>query len=185
MRKEVIDMDYDSTARIGHKILARHSFVDAKDRLSIPLIKRAILATLRLQGVTLPCEISVLVTDERTIRELNREFRGVDASTDVLSFPMQELTPMQSLTLSGWEIGNAGKQDPETGLMPLGEIVISARQVSAQASEYGHSRQRETAYLVIHSVLHLLGYDHEDEGDDKKRMRESEKAVMEELSIFD
>lgn len=171
------------TEHIKHKIYARHDRVKPFDRLSIPVIKRSIITALRVQGVELPCEISVLITDERSIREINREFRNIDLPTDVLSFPMQELTPMQSLTLSGWEIQEIGKLDPGTGLLPLGEIVISATRVIEQAHEHGQSRDYETAYLTVHSVLHLLGYDHVDECEDKKKMRVREKAIMQELGI--
>ena len=171
------------TENIKHKIHVRHSKVSPFERLSIPVIKRSILAALRIQGVELPCEISVLITDERSIREINREFRKIDSPTDVLSFPMQEITPMQSLTLDGWEIQENNKPDPDTGLLPLGEIVISAARVIKQAEEHRHSRDYETAYLTVHSVLHLLGYDHVDEGKDKKKMRACEKAIMRELGF--
>ena len=164
-----------------HKIYVRHKTVKPDDRLSISLIKRSAITALRVQGVELPCEISVLVTDERSIREINREFRGIDKPTDVLSFPMQEITPMQSLTLDGWESASAETIDPDTGLLPLGEIVISATQTIKQAQEHGHDTDYETAYLLIHSVLHLLGYDHTDEGEEKKIMRDNEKAIMREL----
>jgi len=166
-----------------HKVYARHSAVEPKDRLSISMIKRAVLTTLRIQGVEVPCEVSVLITDERSIREINKEYRGMDKPTDVLSFPMQEITPMQSQTLDGWESAPTDAIDPETGLMPLGEIIISATQTIKQAHEHGHRYgiDHETAYLTVHSVLHLLGYDHVDEGEDKKKMRECEKAIMQEL----
>jgi probable rRNA maturation factor len=173
--------------QIKHTIVARHSRVTPYDRLSIPLIKRSILKALDVQGVELSCEVSVLITDERSVRQLNREFRGIDAATDVLSFPMQELTPLQSLTLDGWEtldsVGTDLGTDPETGLLPLGEIVFSATQVIRQAEEYGRTRDYETAYLTVHSVLHLLGYDHTDEGEDKSKMRDCENAIMQELEF--
>jgi len=168
-----------------HKILARHNNVPPTNRLSISLIKRCIQTTLQAQDIKLPCEVSVLITDERSIREINREFRLTDKPTDVLSFPMQELKPMQSLTLQGWELIEEKSLDPETGLLPLGEIVISADQTAKQAQEYGHSRDYETSYLTIHSVLHLLGYDHIDEGEDKEKMRSGEKKIMQELGFED
>ena len=165
-----------------HRIIARHSRVGADDWLSITLIKRCIIAALDAEGVELPCEVGVLITDDRSIRGINHEFRGIDEPTDVLSFPMQELKPYQSLTLDGWEAAAKDVLDPGTGLLPLGEIVLSAQRVGMQAQEYGHSRNHETAYLTVHSVLHLLGYDHVDEGEDKKKMREREKAIMEEIT---
>jgi probable rRNA maturation factor len=101
--------------------------------------------------------------------------RGVDRPTDVLSFPEFDLTP--------GEYPDAEDADPGTGLIPLGDMVISMEHVAAQAEEYGHSRKRELAYLVIHSVLHLLGYDHLDEGPQKRKMREREEAILAQLDI--
>ena len=166
-----------------HKILARHNNVPPNNRLSISLIKRCVQVALQAQDINLPCEVSILVTDERSIREINREFRSIDKPTDVLSFPMQELKPMQSLTLQGWDMIEEKSIDPETGLLPLGEIVISADQTAKQAQEYGHSREYETAYLTVHSVLHLLGYDHTDEDEEKRKMRSREKEIMKELGF--
>ena len=159
-----------------HKIYARHSNVDAEHRLPIALIKKCIREVLDFEKVDMPCEVSVLITDDNTIREINREFREIDKATDVLSFPMIEFIP------SGWVDPGSGMVDSETGLVPLGEIVISASRVREQAQEYNQSVEREAAYLTVHSVLHLLGYDHVDEAEDKKLMREREKAVMRCLS---
>ena len=107
--------------------------------------------------------------------EGNREMREVDRATDVLSFPMFELTP--------GELPGEEDADPGTGLVPLGDMVISLEHVAAQAKEYGHSNRRELAYLVTHSVLHLLGYDHLDEGPMKAQMREHEEAIMKLLEL--
>ena len=159
---------------IMHKIYARHFGVGAQDRLEIPLIKKCVRAALDFEGVEAPCEVSVLITGDKVIKEINREFRGIDLPTDVLSFPMQVFSQ------PGWA-GRAGDEtDPETGLVPLGEIVLSAARVDSQSREYGHSRQQETAYLTVHAALHLLGYDHLDEGPGKRQMREHEKQIMEE-----
>jgi probable rRNA maturation factor len=117
-----------------------------------------------------PCEVDVLLTDDDGIHEINRELRQVDRPTDVLSFPEFELTPGQ---LPGPE-----DADPGTGLIPLGDMVLSMERVAAQAREYGHSKRRELSYLVTHSVLHLLGYDHLDEGPMKAQMRAREEAIM-------
>jgi len=159
---------------IKHKILARHSGVEASERLSVQLIKMCVRAVLRHEGVDMPCEVSVLVTDNKKIRELNLEYRGIYAATDVLSFPMQVFSP------PGWAFSTPEAPDPETGLLPLGEIVLSGQCVDQQARAFGQTRERETAYLTIHSVLHLLGYDHIEE-QDKKVMRAHEKAIMEEI----
>ena len=134
------------------------------------LIRRTIRTALAAEGLTAPCEVDVLLTDDDGIHEINRELRQVDRPTDVLSFPEFELTPGQ---LPGPE-----DADPGTGLIPLGDMVLSMERVAAQAKEFGHSRRRELAYLVTHSVLHLLGYDHLDEGPMKEQMRAREEAVM-------
>jgi len=155
----------------GHKIFVRHAKAVPLDRrLSIPLLKDSIRTALTCENVGIPCEVNVLVTDDKGIREVNREFRGMDRPTDVLSFPMQEFSP--------GEYGGA-EHDPETGLVPLGDIVLSVEHVDKQAMEYGQSRAREAVYLSIHSVLHLLGYDHVDEAEEKRQMRRREEAIME------
>ena len=134
------------------------------------LIRRTIRTALAAEGLTAPCEVDVLLTDDDGIHEINREMRQVDRPTDVLSFPAFELTPGQ---LPGPE-----DADPGTGLIPLGDMVLSMERVAAQAREYGHSKRRELSYLVTHSVLHLLGYDHLDEGPMKAQMRAREEAIM-------
>ena len=126
-------------------------------------IRKVIRTALTCEGVTLPCEVDVLVTGDAGIHEINREQRDVDAPTDVLSFPALELRP--------GEPPSEDDADPGTGLVPLGDMVLSYERVTAQAKEYGHSNRRELAYLVTHSVLHLLGYDHLDEGEQKALMR--------------
>lgn len=142
------------------------------------LIRKAIRTALALEGVTVPCEIDVRVTSDAGIHELNREMRGVDRPTDVLSFPAFDLLPGEPPTEADEEL-----LDVATGLVPLGDMVISMERVAAQAKEYGHSNRRELAYLTVHSTLHLLGYDHLDEGEEKARMRGREDAVMEALGI--
>ena len=134
------------------------------------LIRRTIRTALAAEGLTAPCVVDVLLTDDDGIHEINRELRQVDRPTDVLSFPEFELTPGQ---LPGPE-----DADPGTGLIPLGDMVLSMERVAAQAREYGHSKRRELSYLVTHSVLHLLGYDHLDEGPMKAQMRAREEAIM-------
>ena len=138
-------------------------------------IRRVIRTALAAEGVTFPCEIDVLLTHDAGIHQINRDMRQVDRATDVLSFPEFDLTPGQ---LPGEE-----DADPGTGLVPLGDMVISMAHVAAQAKEYGHSNRRELAYLVVHSVLHLLGYDHLDEGPMKAQMRGREEAIMAELGL--
>ena len=135
------------------------------------IIRKCIQETLRAEGVSARCEINVLVTDDKGIQTINRESRQIDRPTDVLSFPMFQL-----------EAGNPPQdweefEDPETGLVPLGDMCISLERAVAQAREFGHSVRREVGYLTIHSMLHLLGYDHLDEGEQKRRMRAREEAI--------
>ena len=160
-----------------HKIYARHSGVGAADRLQIPLIKHCVRAALLHENVPEPCEVSVLITNDQVMRWMNNEYRGIDEATDVLSFPMQEPE------VPGRVYTGPGARDPETGTIPLGEIVISAQRVIVQAKENGQSREREAAYLSVHSLLHLIGYDHTDEAEGKKLMRKKEKEILREIGI--
>ena len=147
----------------------------ADSKATCALIRKVIRTALAAEGMTPPCEVDVLLTDDEGIHAINLDMREVDRPTDVLSFPEFDLTP--------GELPGAEDADPGTGLIPLGDMVISMEHVAAQAQEYGHSRQRELAYLVTHSVLHLLGYDHLDEGPQKKQMRAREEAILSELGI--
>lgn len=133
-------------------------------------IRKVIRTALVAEGMEFPCEIDVRITNDSGIHEINREMRQVDAPTDVLSFPVFELTP--------GELPDEEDADLGTGLIPLGDMVLSMERVMAQAKEYGHSNRRELAYLVTHSVLHLLGYDHLDEGEEKAKMRAREEEIM-------
>ena len=140
-------------------------------------LRKCITAALDAEGVHVPCEINVLVTDDQTIRAINRQTRQVDKATDVLSFPMFEFTP------GAFPADVSADIDPETGLLPLGDMVLSLERAAAQAREYGHSLRREAGYLTIHSVLHLLGYDHLDEGPMKRQMRAREEAILAGLAL--
>ena len=139
------------------------------------LIRRVIRTALAAEGVDFPCEVDVCVTSDEGIHQVNLEMRGVDRPTDVLSFPAFDLRP--------GELPGEEDADPATGLVPLGDMCLSLERVQAQAKEYGHSNRREMAYLVVHSVLHLLGYDHLDEGPQKAQMRAREDAILAELGI--
>ena len=138
-------------------------------------LRRVIRAALDAEGVEAPCEVSVLVTNDTGIHRVNVDMRGVDAPTDVLSFPMFELAPGDK--------PSGDDADPATGLVPLGDMCISLERAHAQAKEYGHSNRRELAYLAVHSVLHLLGYDHLDEGPMKAQMRGREEDIMSALGL--
>ena len=140
-------------------------------------IKRCIRGALEQEGVTVPCEINVLLTDNRGIREINRDLRDVDRETDVLSFPMFEFTPGE------FPEDVSDLLDPGSSLLPLGDMALSVEKIKSQAEEFSHSQEREIGYLTVHSVLHLLGYDHLDEGPMKRQMRAREDAIMEYLNI--
>ena len=135
------------------------------------LIRRAARATLRVQGIDADCAVGVTLTDDAGIREINRETRGVNAPTDVLSFPLNELA-------EGEFDPEGCEYDYESGRVLLGDMVLNLERCARQGEEYGHGFGREVSYLTIHSMLHLLGYDHLDEGERKRRMREREKAVL-------
>ena len=138
---------------------------------SAACIKRAVNMALDAEGVAVPCIVSVMLTDDEGIHRVNREFRNVDRPTDVLSFPMNELTP-------GAFDADACERDMDTGAVLLGDMMLSVPRCAAQGEELGHGYERELMYLTVHSVLHLLGYDHVDEGEMKRAMRAREKAIM-------
>lgn len=138
---------------------------------SAALIKKAVRLALDAEGVDVPCEISVMLTDDEGIRSVNSEFRGIDRATDVLSFPLNELTP-------GEFYPDGCERDMDTGAVMLGDMMISVPRCAAQGEEFGHGYEREIMYLTVHSVLHLLGYDHVDEGEMKRQMRAREKEIM-------
>lgn len=133
------------------------------------LIRRCCHAVLATEGFEGSAEVSVSFVNNEQIRELNNEFRHKDAATDVLSFPL----------------GENGVYDinEETGAYQLGDVVISVPKAMEQAEQYGHSLQREMGFLTVHSMLHLLGYDHEAGGLEALRMREKEETVMSKLGL--
>ena len=128
------------------------------------LIRRCCHAVLELEEFEGSAEVDVSLVDNQQIHAINLEQRSIDAPTDVLSFPLGE--------------NGEYDQNPATGAYMLGDIVISLEKAQAQAEEYGHSLQREVGYLTVHSMLHLLGYDHVEGGLEAVRMREKEEAVM-------
>ena len=133
------------------------------------LIRKACIATLKLEGFEDSAEVDVTIVDDETIREINLEQRELDKSTDVLSFPLGE--------------DGVYDQNPSTGACMLGDIVISAETALRQADLYGHSTQREIAFLTVHSMLHLLGYDHVNGGMEEAVMREKEEEVLKALGL--
>ncbi len=134
------------------------------------LIHRAISEALRAEDIDFDCAVSLTYTDNAGIRELNREHRGKDAATDVLSFPMFDPDTEEIYAVDG-------------APAELGDIVLSLERAKEQAEEFGHSFERETAFLCVHSVLHLLGYDHERSEDEDILMREKQRAVMRALGL--
>lgn len=141
---------------------------DRQDNITITeamkdLIEKSIKAVLKVEELDDDVEVSVSFVGDEEIRELNRDYRGVDKSTDVLSFPMDDEFIIDNRI--------------------LGDVIINTRRVMEQAEELGHSHERELSYLTVHSVLHLLGYDHM-EDEDKIEMREREKLSMKELEIY-
>lgn len=135
------------------------------------LIKEAARLALAAEKVDVNCIISVMLTDDAGIRRVNREFRDLDRETDVLSFPLNELEP-------GRFDARLCEREPDTGAVLLGDMLISLPRCEEQGREYGHGFDREIRYLTVHSVLHLLGYDHLDEGPMKAQMRAREKAIL-------
>jgi probable rRNA maturation factor len=153
------------------KINISYQCFDIKAPFTASHISKCIAAALEAEKISVPCEINVLITDDVGIHGVNLASRQIDRPTDVLSFPMFQLQPGNPPT--DWE----EYKDPETDLVPLGDMCISLERARQQAKEFGHSVKREVGYLTIHSVLHLLGYDHLDEGPMKKQMREREEAI--------
>lgn len=147
---------------------------DRQKEVKIPtgirlLIRRSCHAVLENEGFGHPSEVSVSFIGSDEIRKLNREYRGKDAVTDVLSFPNSD----------------TGEYDinQDTGCAMLGDIVICVSRAMEQAEQFGHSLRRELSYLTVHSMLHLLGYDHEAGGLEQVRMREKEEAVLTKLGL--
>ena len=156
---------------MGHEVYISREVIGLGHNESAGLIKKAINMALDAEGIEVPCIISVMLTDDEGIQTVNREFRGVDRATDVLSFPMNELVP-------GAFDEESCEHDMDSGAVMLGDMMISIPRCEEQGEEFGHGYKREIMYLTVHSVLHLLGYDHIDEGEMKAQMRAREKAIM-------
>ena len=135
-------------------------------------LERIVGQCLSYENIDYGCEVGVTFVDDEAIRALNREHRNIDRKTDVLSFPM----------LADARHAEKTDIDPETGLVYLGDIVISVETAMRQAEEFGHGLEREIAFLTVHSMMHLMGYDHIAEGD-RRIMRAHEEAVLDELNI--
>ena len=143
--------------------------IECTDELS-NLVYRAISEAIHLEEIDFDCSVSLTYTDNDGIRELNREYRNKDTATDVLSFPMFDVETEEIYALDGTAA-------------ELGDIVISLERAKTQAEEFGHSFEREVAFLCVHSVLHLLGYDHELSEEQDNLMREKQRKVMHSLGL--
>ena len=142
---------------------------EAEEKLHIPyrkIITKAVEACIEAEKCPYEAEVSVTIVDGPAIRVLNRDYRGIDKETDVLSFPMLEFPAPDDFDAACTD----DSFNPETGELVLGDIVLNAARVRSQAEEYGHTRTRELAFLTVHSMLHLFGYDH---------MEDEEREVME------
>ena len=133
------------------------------------LVRRAVEETLAYENIEDDCEVSVTFCDNEEIRELNRRFRNIDRATDVLSFPLFDDDGMDAHV-------------EELDCM-LGDVVLSLERALEQAVEYGHTFEREVAFLTVHSVLHLLGYDHETSEEDETDMRRRQTEIMERMGL--
>ena len=150
-------------------------FENSQDKLPITyklkrLVRLSVEATLAYEEYHNTAEVSVTFTDNAGIKKLNKKYRKIDKETDVLSFPLFDFE---------------GSEEPPVDEMEnmLGDIVVSLERAAAQAEEYGHSFEREVAFLCVHSTLHLLGYDHETSEEDELDMRQRQTAVMEMLGL--
>lgn len=154
--------------------------LDLQGETEEALARRVIGAGLEIVDCPYDTQVSLLITDDEGIREMNRQFRGIDSPTDVLSFPLQEFPAPGDFS----QINEEGSDefDPDSGELLLGDIVINADRVISQAEEYGHSRKREYAFLIAHSILHLTGYDHMDE-EEREQMEEMQRRIMKAVQI--
>lgn len=155
--------------------------VDVVDELNYEKIAKDVInKSLDICGIDYECEINLIITDDKTIHRLNNEYRGIDKKTDVLSFPMLEQEDISNILndkIYDIYLNN------ETNEIILGDIIISYDTMISQAKEYGHSIKREYAFLIAHSMLHLLGYDHI-EKEEEKKMFALQNTILEELSIL-
>ncbi len=152
----------------------RVAITNKQKKVKIPtgirmLVRRACVAVLKMEQFLDSAEVEVTFVDDNEIHELNKEFRNIDRSTDVLSFPLGE--------------NGVYDTNPATGAKMLGDVVISLEHAVAQAEEYGHTLQREVAFLTVHSMLHLLGYDHVNGGIEAETMREKEEEVLVKMGL--
>lgn len=147
----------------------------ALEKKYVSLLEKTVMMCLQDEKMDLGCDVNILITDDASIRELNRQFRNIDYSTDVLSFPMLNMK-------NGRIQSEEGDYDMDEGLLLLGDIVLSMETTQRQAEQYGHPLERELAFLVSHGVFHLLGYDHMQK-DEEKDMLLKQEAVLSKLGL--
>ena len=156
------------------RMSAKVNIVTKQKSIKLPvgtklLIRKSCNATLQYEGFEESAEVDVSLVDDAMIHQINKEHRNIDSPTDVLSFPLGE--------------NGVYDQNPQTGVYMLGDIVISVDTATRQADLYGHGLEREIAFLTVHSMLHLLGYDHVNGGLEQEIMREKEEAILDSLGL--
>lgn len=160
------------------EIINMQSVVDITDELK-DIIQRCVNETMVIEKIKFKCECNIILTDNNTIREYNMDFRGLDSATDVLSFPILDfIGDIKDLNTDDIKYDI----NPETGHVMLGDIIISMDKVIQQSKEYGHSIKRELGFLIVHGMLHLLGYDHE-EIKDREKMRKKEEYILNKIGL--
>lgn len=158
--------------------------IETKIKLDIPveeIISKVITKSLDDEGCPYEAELSVILTDNNEIKEINKEFRNIDKPTDVLSFPMIEYKQPSDFSIVEDNVDEYF--NPETGELVLGDIIISLEKVIEQSEEYGHSTERELAFLTAHSMLHLFGYDHMEE-DERMIMENKQEGILKALGFL-
>lgn len=144
------------------------------------IISKVVEMAMDTEDCPYEAEINVILTNNEEIKNINKSYREVDAPTDVLSFPMVDYeTPAD---FSHLEDSSEDYFNPETGELLLGDIIVSVEKVTAQAQEYGHSKERELGFLIAHSMLHLFGYDHMEE-EERRIMEEKQRMILDKLGI--
>jgi len=158
---------------------------EAEEKLDLPyeeIIRKVINQALEEEHFPYETEVSVLLADDEEIRSINHKFRYIDNTTDVLSFPMIDYKAPGDFSVLEDELADLFYFNPGTGDCMLGDIAISVQKVKSQAEAYGHSEERELAFLVAHSMLHLMGYDHMEDGE-REIMEEKQRLILNQLGI--
>lgn len=158
--------------KIRHKIITKCVGIELLDRVYRSLIRHTVTMVLKAEDVDMPCVVNVRITDDDGIRAYNKKHRKINKATDVLSYPMQ------FFSREGWRGLTQPDMDLDTQMLPLGDIVISTKTIRRNARRYRHTFEQETARMIVHSTLHLLGFDHGD------NMLRRERAYMRDLGYF-